>query len=247
MLVQGTDPPSLLKFRFSKQWQVSIMALALQFSASVRQMRWLKPLHGDSVVLLNTGTAVTMSESAADQKLDIFDDADVKFMRLAILEAQKCEPVEKAYNVGAVLVDQHRQRVLACGYSRELPGNTHAEECCFMKLGWIGSDASTQAPADSPILQSPSQPAKSARDLASVVLYTTMEPCSTRLSGKRSCCDHLLSLPNIQRVVIGAREPDNFVMCEGLRILREVGRTVILMPTLQDECLAPNKHLFAKS
>lgn len=53
-------------------------------------------------------------------------------MELAIQEAQKCISTETAFNVGAVLVKDNR--TLSVGYSREIEGNTHAEQCCLLKL-----------------------------------------------------------------------------------------------------------------
>jgi pyrimidine deaminase RibD-like protein len=63
---------------------------------------------------------------------------DKYFMEMAIECANKCVPVESAFNVGAVLVDSNGV-VLSTGYSRELPGNTHAEECCLLKLSNLES------------------------------------------------------------------------------------------------------------
>lgn len=67
---------------------------------------------------------------AAESPTSVLDaDAIMQACRLA----HSCVPVERAFNVGAVLTDRHGH-ILATGFSRELPGNTHAEECCLMKL-----------------------------------------------------------------------------------------------------------------
>lgn len=76
-------------------------------------------------------------------------------MDLAILEARKCVSVSTAYNVGAILLLSNKN--IITGYSRELIGNTHAEQCCIMKA--VG------------------------QDLTNSIMYTTMEPCNERLSG----------------------------------------------------------------
>ena len=75
-----------------------------------------------------------------------------------------------------------------------------------------------------------------------VDLYTTLEPCSTRTSGLKSCTQTILDLNassssssvvnenlrlHISRVFIGAAEPPDFVVCEGARMLREVGIEVV--------------------
>lgn len=49
-----------------------------------------------------------------------------------------------------------------------------------------------------------------------------MEPCSRRLSGKKTCCERIVE-SGIKTVYIGAKEPKNFVNCEGDKILRENG------------------------
>ncbi|RKP03179.1 hypothetical protein CXG81DRAFT_4466, partial [Caulochytrium protostelioides] len=110
------------------------------------------------------------------------------YMELAIAEARHCTSVASAFNVGAVVVRD--RQVLATGYSRELPGNTHAEECCLIKL----QDPQTGVPA--------------ALDRA--VLFTTMEPCGERLSGKVPCA-HRLIAAGIRTVYVGVREPPHLV------------------------------------
>jgi pyrimidine deaminase RibD-like protein len=104
---------------------------------------------------------------------------DHHFMQLAIIEANKSIPVESAYCVGALIIGKTEEqnnvdgtifehyRVLYTGYSREIEGNTHAEQCCFIKLQ---QQLKKQEPFIVP---------------EDWILYTTMEPCSTRLSGKK--------------------------------------------------------------
>lgn len=85
-----------------------------------------------------------------------------KWMQLAIMEANKCESVKTAYNVGAILIDNplNLNPKTISGYSREIPGNTHAEQCCLIKLN-----------KDEILINE------------FTTLYTTMEPCNERLSG----------------------------------------------------------------
>ena len=76
-------------------------------------------------------------------------------------------------------------------------------------------------------------------------LYTTMEPCSKRLSGNLDCTTRCLSA-GVSRVVVGVGEPSKFVECEGTRILKENGIEVsyIQDETLSDLCLgASNKDV----
>jgi pyrimidine deaminase RibD-like protein len=146
------------------------------------------------------------------------DEDDQVFMNMAIQEAKRCVSVESAFNVGAVLTREGK--ILATGFSRELPGNTHAEECCFIKLIASG----IEIPPES-------------------VLYTTMEPCGKRLSGKKSCAEHIIH-HKIKRVVQGVKEPATFIgESTGMKLLLSAGVKVVYLEKFQQECLAVNSHL----
>ncbi|TMW56280.1 hypothetical protein Poli38472_008928 [Pythium oligandrum] len=138
---------------------------------------------------------------------------DELFMRLAIAEAHKSIPSENAFCVGCVIVRDGE--VVSTGYSRELPGNTHAEQVALQKLDFQATGTT---------------------------VYTTMEPCSKRLSGNTPCVQSCLRA-QVSRVVVGVMEPKNFVECEGVRLLQEAGVQVELLKGLEEECLAPNQHL----
>lgn len=129
---------------------------------------------------------------------------DLAFLRIALDEAKKCTPVQTAYSVGCLIVDPITHQILTKGYSRELDGNTHAEENALTKLLSQGT------------------PSDRIQELKSLDMYCTMEPCSERLSGKKSCTDRILDVKGlIGRVVLGVREPDRFVRCVGAEKLRE--------------------------
>ena len=135
---------------------------------------------------------------------------DLAFLHLALDEAKKCIPVQTAYSVGCLIVDPRTHRILAKGYSRELEGNTHAEENALTKL------LSRETPSDQ------------IKELKNLDMYCTMEPCSERLSGKKSCTDRILEANRvIGRVVMGVREPDTFVRCVGVEKLQESGIIVV--------------------
>lgn len=178
--------------------------------------------------------AATVPLTAAQQRA-----IDIGHMRLACAEAALCEPVSTAYNVGAVLVDASGSRVLSRGRSRELPGNTHAEEVCLMKTGAIQGEDGAAAP--------PTADTAGGRGSGAWVggcMYTTMEPCSKRLSGKGSCTD-LIIAARVGRVVLAITEPPTFVVCEGIARLRGAGIEVVM---LEDETCArlareANKHI----
>lgn len=130
------------------------------------------------------------------------------YMAHALALAHKSPPKSTNYAVGAVLVDPSTNTILSTGYTLELPGNTHAEQCCFLKL-----------------LQKNNLSRES--DLADVLprglaLYTTMEPCSKRLSGAVPCAERILEVGRgvIGTVFVGILEP-------GIFVERNVGRGML--------------------
>jgi pyrimidine deaminase RibD-like protein len=147
-----------------------------------------------------------------------FTAQDRAYLKQALNEAQKCIPTPTAYCVGCVVVDPSTQTILSMGFSRELPGNTHAEECAIAKLKVTMND----------------------RELKGLDLYTTMEPCSERLSGNKPCTDRILESEGlIGRVVLGVREPDTFVKCVAVEKLLAHGIVVVRNDDegLEQECL----------
>jgi pyrimidine deaminase RibD-like protein len=155
-----------------------------------------------------------IEKTTGDPKTTMIDE---KIMKLAIIEANKCIPSNGAFNVGAVLVSKSGS-ILSKGYSRELPGITHAEECCLLKLSNMES-------------------------CRGGTIYTTMEPCGLRLSGN-TCCAELIINAAIARVVQGVKEPSLFVgESVGTSLLNQHGVAVDNLAGFEDECLAPNKHL----
>ena len=156
-------------------------------------------------------------------------------MEMALEQASRCEPVESAYNVGAVLVNasltkddilsQHyASHQLLTGYSRELPGNTHAEQVCFLKFDALHVVTT-----------------------AKYVLYTTMEPCSTRLSGNITCTQNILDrrdVLQIIKVVVACKEPPNFVSkVTGLKTLEQAGISISFLSQYEQDALDKNAHL----
>lgn len=118
--------------------------------------------------------------------------------------------------------------VLATGYSRELPGNTHAEANALSKARCLSSlELSAVLSTSSTTLD---------EVLSHVDVYTTMEPCSIRTSGLSPCADALVAA-NIRRCFIGVGEPADFVICEGAQKLKDAGIEVIWVKGLEQECL----------
>ena len=149
-------------------------------------------------------------------------------MRLAMAESLKSPPQPTNFRVGAVLVDAERDAVLATGYSLELPGNTHAEQCCFEKLAAAHGVAWDRLAGVLP---------------ARAVLYTTMEPCWKRVSGNLPCVDRILRIrahaAALARVYVGIQEPETFVgVNHGRQKLEEAGVEVVAVAGFEDEIRA---------
>ena len=141
---------------------------------------------------------------------------DRHWMQEAIDLSKLCPFSEKAYSVGAIIISAVGKRI-STGYSRE-KGYMHAEEIAIQKAKTLNED------------------------LSHCILYTTMEPCSKRLSGTPSCSQHILE-EHIPRVCFALREPPIFVQCEGERLLKEGGVHVVEMSDFAKEVKKVNMHL----
>lgn len=129
--------------------------------------------------------------------VDIKPNDHHAYMQYALSIARKSPPKPTNFCVGAVLVDQSTNTALADGYTLELDGNTHAEQCCLIKLS-----------------QRHGVPEEQLQDVLprNLALYTTVEPCSKRLSGNMPCAERILRLARVIDVVyVGVMEPKNFV------------------------------------
>jgi len=167
---------------------------------------------------------------------------DVSFLRQALDEARKCNPTPTAYCVGCLIVDTRTRKVLATGYSRELPGNTHAEECALAKLAIGGESINARQKGESS--KSEEVDERDSR-LRMLDMYVTMEPCSERLSGNKPCTDRILEGGElIGRVVLGVKEPRTFVKCVGVEKLLANGIVVVRNDDedLERECLEVAKR-----
>lgn len=150
------------------------------------------------------------------------------YIRLALSLAEKSIPKSTNFRVGAVLVDEATNTILSTGYTLELPGNTHAEQCCLDKYC---------AMKDIPV-----------EDIGNLlptntVLYTTMEPCDRRASGNVPCTERILQTKlgangGIKTVYLGVKEPEIFVgENTGRSKLQEGGIVCIHVAGLEDEIL----------
>lgn len=147
-------------------------------------------------------------------------ESHIPMMKRALEEAKKCGPTETAFCVGAVLAKDGK--ILETGYSRELPGNTHAEQSALDKYRekHDGEDVPE-----------------------GTVVYTSMEPCSERLSGNKPCVDRILDCKNIKAVFVGVLEPDTFIAKNsGKAKLEAADIEYIHIPGFEEESLKIAKY-----
>lgn len=146
------------------------------------------------------------------------------YLEYALSLAKKSPPKPTNYRVGAVLVDTSSNTILADGYTLELPGNTHAEQCCLLKLA-----------------EKHGVPEEKLRDFLPrrMALYTTMEPCSKRLSGNMPCAERILRLAgSVETVYVGVMEPKEFVADNtGRGALEKAGIRFVHVPGLEQEII----------
>ncbi|KAJ7940562.1 cytidine deaminase-like protein [Mycena leptocephala] len=155
-------------------------------------------------------------------------------LHVALAEARKCEPSPTAFCVGCVLAvvwpaADSEPTILSTGYSRELPGNTHAEANALAKLNAL-------TPPQIQSLFPGTTPPRIDQIFPRLDVYTTMEPCSVRTSGLSPCTDALIAA-GVRRCFIGVGEPADFVECEGAQKLKDAGIDVVWMAGLEEECL----------
>ena len=159
---------------------------------------------------------------------------DLYYLRLALECARNSPPKPTNFRVGAVLLSpSSTPSILTTGYTLESPGNTHAEQTCFIKLA--GSHH-----ISGPIVEDQLGPLLP----EDVVLYTTMEPCNKRSAGNLTCVERILKLRRrngsvaIKKVVCGVSEPEKFVGENvGRKRLEDAGIEVVHISGLEDEIL----------
>jgi len=130
-----------------------------------------------------------------------------------------------------VVYPDERGIVLSTGYSRELAGNTHAEANALQKARMLQT------------LPGISETSTLSTLLHTASVYTTLEPCSVRTSGLAPCANALVDA-GVKEVIIGVQEPDDFVTCEGVKVLRDGGVEVKWVKGLEEECLRVARGVF---
>ncbi|KAF7593004.1 hypothetical protein BBP40_012163 [Aspergillus hancockii] len=149
----------------------------------------------------------------------------LRYLQECLKYAEKSPPRPTNFRVGAMLIIRKEgdyklkhDKIVSTGYTMELEGNTHAEQCCL--ANWA---AVRGVPEDRVWEVLPVEPRRK------LVLYVTMEPCGKRLSGNMSCVQRIIQTrqgdqKGIQKVYFGVKEPGTFVGdSDGCRMLTAAG------------------------
>ena len=144
----------------------------------------------------------------------------LQFLEQALAEARKSPLLPSNFRVGCVIVSLKSPTsplVLSTGYTLELNGNTHAEQCALSKLA-------------APLNVTESSLSSILPPSLNAILYTTLEPCGKRLSGNTPCVQRIIGTRTdnpeggIRKVIFGAKEPGTFVQdSQSCRMLTEAG------------------------
>ncbi|KAF5972810.1 deaminase [Fusarium bulbicola] len=145
-------------------------------------------------------------------------------MERALGLANNSPPKPTNFRVGALVVRLSDNSIIAEGYTLELPGNTHAEETCLLKLAEQHGTTEEKLPD---VFDTPH------------ALYTTVEPCFKRLSGKLPCVERVLRQKSwIKQVYVGVQEPETFVgENTGRKTLEDAGIEIHHVSGLEEEIL----------
>jgi len=160
----------------------------------------------------------------------------LKYLTQALTLARLSPPKQSNFRVGCVIVSyakgtEDEGTPLSTGYTLELEGNTHAEQCALTKLAQQHQISEEQ-------LNQVLTPEFNA------VLYTTLEPCGKRLSGNLPCVERIIATREgntsggVRKVVFGAKEPGTFVQdSKSLQRLDQAGVSWEFVQGLDDEIL----------
>jgi len=147
----------------------------------------------------------------------VIDSIDADFLRQAIDVSREALASMTCFSVGAVLVDKDRN-FISNGFTQELGEGWHAEAVAIKKAIDTGFDPKGGT------------------------IYSSMEPCSVRASGKGDCSTLLIE-KEIARVVFAFKEPPTFVIGEGKKKVEAAGIVVEQISDFEDAVIEINKHL----
>ncbi len=146
------------------------------------------------------------------------DAIDVEFMQQAIAISKNSPAQATCFRVGAVLVSNER-KFIANGFTLEFGEGSHAEAAAIKKALDAGVN------------------------IAGATIYSSLEPCSVRKSGKKDC-SALLIENKIGQVFYALAEPPIFVVCEGENKLKASKIKVDKINGFDEMVKEINKHLF---
>ncbi|PGH08728.1 hypothetical protein AJ79_05919 [Helicocarpus griseus UAMH5409] len=171
------------------------------------------------------------------------------YLRACLSLASQSPPKPTNFRVGAILLSRnpsspsetttYTDQFLSTGYTLELPGNTHAEQCALSKYTAAHNVLEDKI---GEVLPPPDTPST-----AQVIMYVTMEPCGKRLSGNAPCVQRIIQTRNgnggrrragIDKVYFGVKEPGTFVgESVGCKMLSEAGVEWEVVEGLEEEIL----------
>ena len=132
----------------------------------------------------------------------------------------ECPASDGSFSVGAVLTDSEGQEI-ATGFTREFGDSWHAEQVALEKASREGINP------------------------AGGWMYSSLEPCGNRLSGKIPCVQRIIDA-KLSRVIYAEKEPPIFVTGVGHDILREQGLEVVQLNGFEEVFREANRHLLEK-
>ncbi len=147
-------------------------------------------------------------------------EADLGLLERAVELGSRAPAAEGSYSVGCVIASAAGE-ILGTGFTRELGEGWHAEAVALEKARSRG------------------------RRLEGASVYSSLEPCSRRLSGRTSCCERLIEA-GVARVVYCLDEPPVFVHCEGAETLRAAGLQVIRDDRFAERVRQTNRHILER-
>ena len=190
-----------------------------------------------------------MTTFAAAPSPTLAESSHLKYLRECLKLAENSPPRPTNFRVGAILVlrrdtpddTSEDDKILSTGYTMELPGNTHAEQCCLQNYA-AKHGVYEESVADA-------FPSQTERNGRRILLYVTMEPCGVRLSGNTPCVHRIIQTRKshdnnnnnngIDKVYFGVKEPGTFVgESQGCKMLTEAGIQWEFVGGLENEILA---------
>lgn len=149
-------------------------------------------------------TYIRMALAALEGDLELATGIERRYMELALEEARKCasEDDRARPKVGVAVI--RNGTILASAHRGQLGQGEHAEFTALEKM--LGEQS-----------------------VAGAVVYTTLEPCTTRNHPKVPCVQRLIER-KVARVVIGMLDPDPRISGQGVAALRNANIGVDLFP-----------------